>query len=479
MSKARTVRLGQPTPRVATAAAGRKGRGDQAATWAADVLGVQLMPWQRFVLDRACRRSGKRWTHRSALTLVPRQNGKTLLTAIRVLAGMMLWEERLTIGAAQSRDVAIESWRSTLELAEDAGLPVCRVLRTTGREEFQLDLGDHRARYKVVSSTSGGGRGIPGVDLVVLDELREHRDWSSYAALEKTRRAVAGSQLWAISTMGDAESVVLNALLKQATAAIAIGQRTNPLGLWEWSPDEERDRSDVDGWYQSNPALGHTLDLATIEAEYLTDPPEVFDAEVLNRPVLVTHAWLPAALWDACESPNATVADRARVAFAVDAGPELRHASIAVAHLRDDGRLHVEIVAAFTGEHAATQCEQRLVELIARWQPVALGVIARGSVAALAARAAGDVPLVELNSADMERAVRAFYEAVVTRRLVHPPDPMLTEHVGSARQGDPGSIALRRRSTTLDIDGVLAAVAACAALDRAPEPKPVASWVAY
>jgi phage terminase large subunit-like protein len=215
VSRAQAPVLGVTVPRISTPAGGRKGRGQQATEFARDVLGVELMPWQVWLLDRACRRSGSRWTHRTVLTLVARQNGKTLVTSIRVLAGMVLWGERFTIGAAQSRDVAIESWRATLDLAEEAGLPVGKVMRTTGREEFQMDLPGGRARYKVVSSTSGGGRGLQSVDLVVLDELREHHDWSSYASLEKTRRAVPGSQLWAISTMGDSQSVVLDALQTQ------------------------------------------------------------------------------------------------------------------------------------------------------------------------------------------------------------------------------------------------------------------------
>jgi hypothetical protein len=160
----------------------------------------------------------------------------------------------------------------------------------------------------------------------------------------------------------------------------------------------------------------------------------------------------------------------------------LRHATIAVAHATDDERLHVEAVDAFTGEHAAVDCERRLRALCARWSPRAVGTIQKGSLRAMVARVADDtgVPLVELGMGEVDRAARAFYEAVVTRRLVHPLDPMLAEHVASARQGDPGALALRRKASTLDIDGVLAAIVAAATLDRAPEPaaKP-ASWVAY
>ena len=60
----------------------------------------------------------------------------------------------------------------------------------------------HGARYKVVSSTRRGGRGL-SADLVIMDEVREYRDEGGWAALEKTRRARNSSQVWAISNEGD------------------------------------------------------------------------------------------------------------------------------------------------------------------------------------------------------------------------------------------------------------------------------------
>ena len=80
---------------------------------------------------------------------------------------MVLFGEQV-IGAAQNRDIALEAWRDALETAEDAGLPVRNVKRTNGREEFWIG----RSRYKVVSSTRRGGRGLHA-DLVVMDEVRE------------------------------------------------------------------------------------------------------------------------------------------------------------------------------------------------------------------------------------------------------------------------------------------------------------------
>jgi Phage Terminase len=484
VSKSRPVLLGEPHPRIATPPVGRRGRGLAAIKFATDILGIELMPWQRFVLDRACRTAaGERWAVRTVLTIVARQNGKSLVTAVRILAGMWLWDERLIIAAAQNRDVSIESWKLTTEIAVDAGLPVTNVLRTTGREELQITLPDgHVARYKVVSSTPGGGRGL-SADLVVLDELREYKDWASYAALDKTRRARPSSQLWTISTEGDHTSVVLDNL-QAAGRTSAAARDKGPLGYFEWSAPPEAARDDRRGWAQANPALGHTLEEATIEAELATDPAAVFETEVLCRRVTAVASWLPAGRWDDCTEPTATVPDDATgVCFAADSGPELRQVSIVAAWRRPDGRVHVEALQTFLGPAATIQCEARLTELVAHWRP-RLAVIKRGPIEALvtrvAAAAVADVDdiLLAVTWTDLERAALAFYEAVVARRLVHPPDPVLADQLAATQPGQPGTMALRRRNPSIDIEAAVAAVTAVWAVDRSPVVRRP-GWVAY
>src|SRR5205085_234776 len=101
---------------------------------------------------------------------------------VRILAGIHLWDEQLAIASASSRDVALELFRTALSLAEDADLPITRVRKAVGSEEVVFENG---GRYKVVSKTSGSARGL-SADLVVIDELREHKNFDAFDALEKT-----------------------------------------------------------------------------------------------------------------------------------------------------------------------------------------------------------------------------------------------------------------------------------------------------
>lgn len=473
------VLVGSTLPRVSTPVVGDPSRGALAIEFA-EGLGVDLMGWQRWLLDAACRtdESG-RWCNRTVLTLVGRQNGKTLLTACRILAGLWHFGERLAIASAQSRDVALEAFNTALELAEEGGLPIMKVHRTTGREEMVIEAPHGPARYKVVSATSGGGRGL-SADLVVVDELREHKTFGPYAALDKTRRARPNSQFWAISTEGDATAVVLDELQRQGREAAESGQ-PGPLAYFAWSAAPELAPADPRAWAQANPALGSTLSPETFAAELTSDPVEVFAQEVLCRRTAVTVAWLPAEGWVGCEEARATVPDSAvgEVAFALDAEADLSHVAVAVAWPRPDGRVHVEAVATFDGATATVDAERALRGLVGRWRPRRLAVTARGPVEPLAGRVAAgaQVEVMAVSGADTDRAARGFYEAVVGRRLVHPPDAVLAGQVAAVAGAEPG-LMVRRRSPGVVTDAAVAAVLAHWAATGTPAPPP-ATWVAY
>jgi hypothetical protein len=465
--------IGSSSPRIATPRPRGRSRGARAVRFARDRLGLELLEWQAWCLRAGLVHAGGRWSSRTVGIMVGRQNGKTRLVTVRALAGMVLFGERRVLAAAQNRDVALDAWRDALELAEDAELEVHDVCRTNGRECFWI--GD--ARYKVVSATRRGGRGL-AADLVILDELREYRDWSGWAALEKTRRARPSSQVWAISNEGDEGSVVLEALAAQGRMAAATQVATDA-AWFEWSAEAELPRTDPRAWQQANPALGTLIAGDTVASEALHDDPEVFETEVLCRRVASLRPWLPAGTWEACTEPNATVPDTAPVVFALDAGPELRHATIGVGWRRPDGRVHLEAVAGYLAVDGPVlpRAAERLAELVRHWNPGAVAVVARSGAEAAALRAleGSEVPALTVGPADLIRATNAFHEAVVARTVVHPVDPMTAAHLGAVTADG----VLRRRSPAADIDAAVALVLARHAALNAPARTPAPDWVAY
>lgn len=465
--------MGSPTPRIVTRRPEGPSQGLAVIAFAADVLGIDLMPWQKYALEHGLVRHEDRWASRTVAIMVGRQNGKTMLTAVRALAGMSLWGEEV-LAASQNRDVALDAWNVALELAEDAGLQVHSISRTNGREAFHIG----RARYKVVSSTRRGGRGL-SADLVIMDEVREYRDWSGWAALEKTRRARISSQVWAISNEGDDGSIVLCSLAEMGRTAAKTGAQTDAAWL-EWSAPPDAMRSDPKGWAAANPAMGHLIPASTIASESRIDDPEVFETEVLCRRVASLRPWLAPGLWEATADPNVNAPrDGSAVVFALDAGPELRHATIAVAHRREDGRTFVEAVDGYQASDGEVlpRAAVRLGELVDRWRPGAVLVCDRSQAQAAARRVleATDCTVVALNGADQVRAASAFHEAVVARSVVHTGDRMTGAHLGSLTADG----VLRRRSAGSDVDAAIAVVLAAWGASNATARPVVQDWVAF
>jgi hypothetical protein len=126
--------------------------GNALVNWTREVLGIELMPWQQFLLREGCSRQNGKYRYRTVLTVVGRQNGKTLLAAIRILGGLCLFGEKFVLGTAQNRAISLETWNQAYEMAELAGLP----------------LGTKRL--------SQGRRGSPGWG--ILQSSGSHHGWS-------------------------------------------------------------------------------------------------------------------------------------------------------------------------------------------------------------------------------------------------------------------------------------------------------------
>jgi phage terminase large subunit-like protein len=254
--------------------------GYEAIAFAREILGVELLPWQRFWLLHALELlPDGSFRFRTILTLVARQQGKTTLLKIVSLWAMYLGHAHLVLGAAQSLDIARESWQGAVELAEDndeLAAEVANIRRANGEQCLTLTSG---ARYRITAATRGAGRGL-SVDLLVLDELREHRDWAAWGALTKTTIARPNALVVGISNAGDDQSVVLNSL---RSAALAGTDET--VGIFEWSAPDGCALDDLDAIAQACPGLGRTITLSAILSAKATDPAAVFRTELLCQHV--------------------------------------------------------------------------------------------------------------------------------------------------------------------------------------------------
>ena len=246
------------------------------------------MAWQKHVMNQALvvNKEGK-WVRTTAGILVARQNGKTHLVRMRILAGLFIFGEAQAYGMAQNRRLSLDTLWKVLELIESTPWMhkrLKRVSRTNGNEGIEVwchhypndctETCQRVRKYSILAATADGARGA-SADLLYIDELREIGE-PVWAAAAPTTRARPNAQTWLTSNAGTAESTVLNDLRSRA-----LGDTSSRLGWWEWSAEPHCKITDVKAWQAANPALGHTVQLASLEDSVARDHPDNVRTELL------------------------------------------------------------------------------------------------------------------------------------------------------------------------------------------------------
>ena len=465
--------VGHQTPRLeAKSSTTRTRAGDLIGL--AEALDIPLLPWQKHVAKHALAVNKNGWKHRTNVVLVARQSGKTHLLRMRILAGLLLWDEKLIIATAQSRDVALETFRSVVELAQNTpwiATEIKRVSVTNGKEELELKNG---ARYKIVAPTAGGPRGLTA-DLCIIDELREHSTFDSWAAMTYTLQTTGG-QIWTTSNAGDATSVVLNRLRDQAIQAMSAPGTDDSLYYAEWSAEPHLKLDDRSAWQQANPSLGYLIGEEALEARYRSDPANVFRTEALCQWVDVLDSPWPPEAWANCYDETLTFDKQLATMLAIDVTPDRRHAAlVAVQKLDDDENIGVHLLETWEADGAIDDLAiAGAVAKHARDLNARVVGFDRYTAAGIAARIAQvGLPVADCSGIAFSTACDELLGAMVSGRLKHAGQETLSEHVlSSARKwtSDGGWRIVRRQSA----GPVAAAVALAIATHYAIQPLPKA-----
>jgi len=315
--------LGCETPRIYTSPrrelTPETTHGYAAIAFAEDVLGVQLFPWQRWLLIHALELDGQTgmYRYRYVVVSVGRQNGKTMIMLILALWHIYALDSPTVIATAQDLANAEKAWGEAVDWAKsDEELEELIDKVNLGHPKvMRLVTG---CQYRVAAASRKGGRGFSG-DLILLDELREHQSWDSWSAVTNTMNARPKAQAWAFSNAGDALSIVLRYLRAQAHRDLgwpdgdadseileALDDEMaeyleqagdeDVLGWFEWSAAPTARRTDRAAWAQANPSLNHTdivencVTERAIAAALRTNPPSQFEIEVLCRWVSMAEA---------------------------------------------------------------------------------------------------------------------------------------------------------------------------------------------
>ena len=307
------VRYGATEPRICTPPLRDLTRetslGFEVIDFAREILGVELYPWQKALLIRGLELlPDGSYRFRRIIVLVARQQGKTTLAS--VLAAWWLFMDAIrhpdhvppfkfkVVGVAQNLDIAREPWAAVKmwcdpepETNEEAELAIpalqagtAKVSDTNGKEGIVVSS---RAHYEIRAAANA--RGKPAAR-VLMDEMREQKDWKAWNAVSQTLKSFWSGQLWGISNAGDVSAVVLRQQRDVGLADYADWEKyveggiqsaeeyanthDVSLGLFEWSAPDGCALDDVDAILQANPSIGYgamTIAAALADIRGMTD----------------------------------------------------------------------------------------------------------------------------------------------------------------------------------------------------------------
>lgn len=317
--------------------------GFEAVDFAEGSLGLSLFPWQKWFLVHSLELLGDgSLRFKKVLLLLPRQNGKSFIVSVRLLWRLFMEPGTQTLGSAHKLEAAEEIWALALGMVRRSELSgdVSQVSNVNGNKFFRT-VDD--SRWKVQATNDDGGRSLT-IDDLFFDELRQHRDYTAWAAMTGTMVARANSQLLCASNAGEAKSEVLKVEREGALKAIETKDVHSEVGLFEWSAREDRAVDDLDGWYEANPSLGWTITERSIRSQ-MSAPEHKFRTEHLCQWVTVSaEGPFPEGVFEACVDEESRIAEGSQRVIAIDTSHNRGMTYIAVAGYRDDGLPHCQIL---------------------------------------------------------------------------------------------------------------------------------------
>ena len=443
-------------------------------------FGQPLLPWQEYVVEDALQLTpdGK-WAKSNIGILVARQNGKTALMRQVFLAHLYVFGSKQIIAMAQTRQLALDTFKQTVDLAESLDWTrkrIKRVSRTNGQEELEVychhypksctEKCQRIRKYSIRAATSEGSRGSTA-NLLYVDELREISEEAWQAAVPLTR--TTSGQTWTTSNAGSEASTVLNGLRTRA-----LMNQSPRMGWYEWSASEgsQVNPPDIRAIQQANPALGHLIDLESILDSAKFDTKEAFQTESLCMWVSsMTSPW-NMDKWNEGEK-QITMQDDLPTYMGLDLSFNREKAYLVSVQVQPDENLAVFVHEWHKdGGINDVALASEIAELARRFNPrvVAYDPNTAGFIAPHLARAQVQSVPTPWSSASFAIACDQTLNAMNSGRIIHAGQDVMYEHlVACARRpaGDGGWRIARRAAT----NPISAAVALVMAVGHATTPQ--------
>ena len=449
--------MGAIKPRVMSIPLKGKSRGDEFAAFA-ESIGYTLDPWQKYIADDFLTMDEDgAFIRKTIMVCVSRQNGKTLLAALRILAGLFVFGEKSIIAMSSNRSMALTTFRQVVSIIESNESLRCQVKLNIGKvgrfgsgtECVELKNG---ARYEIVAATRDGARG-KSADLLFIDEVREISE-EAWKAAKPTTRARPNAQTFLCSNAGDAFSTVLNNLRDRA-----ISYPAQSLGWYEYSAPQHSKINDPKAWALANPSLGIRISEAVLAEALSTDTPETFRTESLTQWISSLSSPWPLGSWEACANTQLKLAPGPVTFFGFDVAQGRRTASLMAGQYLDDGTIAVGMLDAWRSDNAVDDLviAAKIKEHADKYKPQLI-LFDHYATASIAARlTASALKCEDVSGQRFYQASGDLLDAIVAKRIVHASQPALDEQMNAcAAKTNDASWRLVRRASAGDISGPIA-----------------------
>jgi phage terminase large subunit-like protein len=309
-------------------------------------ISMPLLDWQLLVLEDMLRIDSKGDFRRKTMgLLIARQNGKTHLARMLILAHLFLWDSKMVIGMSSNRNMALDTFRQVANAILDNDFlkdQVKQIRYANGQESITTLKGN---RYQIVAATRDGSRGLTA-NFLFIDELREISE-EGWKAARPTTRATGGQTL-VCSNAGDAYSIVLNDLRERA-----LSYPSPTLGWYEYSAPPHCKVDDRNAWAMANPSLGKLIDEETLEEAVATNPINNTRTEMLCQWVdSMTSPFTTQMVTDTSDS-NLQITPGGNIVFAIDVSPSKRSGALLAGKLNQaTGKIELGLMQLWTSDVA-------------------------------------------------------------------------------------------------------------------------------
>jgi phage terminase large subunit-like protein len=409
-----------------------------------EIIKMPLLPWQEYVLkDMLTTDTKGKWIRKTNLLLIARQNGKTHLARMLILAHLIKWETNVLI-MSSNRSMALDTFRQVTDILENndhlKGF-VKQIRYANGTESIEMLNG---TRLDVVAATRDGSRGRSVNGLLFIDEVREITEEGFRAATPVTR-AHPNSHTLLCSNAGDAFSTVLNDLRERA-----ISYPPKSFGFYEYSAPQYCKIDDHNAWALANPSLGYTISLESLAEAVSTSPIENTRTELLCQWIDSLSSPWPHGVLEETSDNTLEMTAGAYTVFGFDVSPSRRNGSLVAGQILPDGRIGIGILETYSSQVAID--ELKMAASIKGWADIykpRLVCFDKYATQTIADRLSQSGVMVEdVSGQQFYKACGDLLEGLVNHRVVHNGQAELIQQMNNcaAKVNDAAWRIIKRKS---------------------------------